>query len=313
MALAAENLHARGLLAPRAQALRQLLSSCTLCPRLCRVDRLAGEIGLCGTGALARIASYGPHFGEEEVLVGKNGSGAIFMAGCNLHCCFCQNYEISQPQATSQLVDAHDFAAIMLELQDMDCSNINIVTPTHVTPQILDALIIAIDQGLHIPLVYNCGGYERRAILELLDGCIDIYMPDVKFWLPATAERYAAASDYPGRMREAVVCMHQQVGNLQLNADGIARSGLLVRHLLMPGLLEETAAIMNFIAGEVSVDTYVNLMGQYHPCGSAASYPELGRTLTGREYQAGVESARKAGLHRLDARNWSTLLRLLGK
>lgn len=299
----AQNLHAHGRLVPRAQSLRRLLSSCTLCPRLCKVDRLAGEIGICGVGALARIASYGPHFGEEEVLVGRNGSGTIFMAGCNLHCCFCQNHEISRPQAAGQTVDAHDFAAIMLELQSMGCSNINIVTPTHVAPQLLDALIIAIEQGLRIPLVYNCGGYERRAVLELLDGCIDIYMPDVKFWLPATAERYASAPDYPSRMQEAVMCMHGQVGDLKLDADGIARSGLLVRHLLMPGLLEETAAIMNFIGREVSTDTYINVMGQYRPCGSASSYPELDRRLTGREYQAGVESAHKAGLHRLDARS----------
>jgi len=313
MPIAAHGLHARGLLHRRAETARRLLAGCTLCPRRCRVNRLAGETGCCSTGALARIASYGPHFGEESPLVGTGGSGTIFLAGCNLCCCFCQNYDISQGSEPAQEVDARGFAAIMLELQAMGCHNINLVTPSHVVPQILAALIPALEGGLDIPIVFNCGGYESAATLALLDGVIDIYMPDVKFWQPATAARYAQAPDYPERVREALVLMHRQVGDLVVGPDGIARAGLLIRHLLMPGSLDETEAILRFIATHLSPATYVNIMAQYHPCGRADQYEELRRTISGDEYRQALEIARTLGLTRLDRPDLSRLLRRLGR
>jgi len=313
MPIAAQGLHARGLLQERAEIARQRLACCTLCPRRCRVDRLAGETGRCATGLLARIASYGPHFGEESPLVGSRGSGTIFVAGCNLGCCFCQNYDISQGDEPAQEVDAREFGAIMLELQAMGCHNINLVTPSHVVPQILAALIPAIEGGLDIPIVFNGSGYESTETLALLAGVVDIYLPDVKFWRPETAARYAQAPDYPERVREALVSMHHQVGDLVVGPDGIARTGLLVRHLLMPGLLEETRAILRFIATRLSLATYVNIMAQYHPCGRADQYEELGRTITGDEYRQAREFARTLGLSRLDRPDLSRLLRRLGR
>jgi putative pyruvate formate lyase activating enzyme len=312
MTIVAHTLHASGHLQQRADIARRLLVPCTLCPRRCRVNRLAGKTGLCGTGALARIASYGPHFGEELPLVGTHGSGTIFLAGCNLRCCFCQNFDISQGDDPGQEVDAAEFAAIMLELQAMGCHNINLVTPSHVVPQILGALIPALDGGLDIPLVFNCSGYESVETLALLDGIIDIYMPDVKFWHLATAARYAAAPDYPQRVRPALIEMHRQVGELVIGSDGCARSGLLVRHLLMPGLGAETEAILTFIASQISPQTYVNIMAQYHPCGRADRYPELMRTITGEEYRQALDTADRLGLTRLDRPDVSRLLRQLG-
>ena len=307
----AATLHANGQLSQRAATAHRLLSRCILCPRRCRVNRLAGETGLCAIGTQARIASYGPHFGEEQPLVGTNGSGTIFLAGCNLHCCFCQNYEISQGEEAGQEVDARDFAAIMLELQAMGCHNINLVTPSHVVPQILEALVVAIADGLHIPLVFNCSGYESRTALALLDGVIDIYMPDFKSWRPETAARYAQASDYPERVREALMIMHRQVGELMVGSDGCACSGLLVRHLLMPGMLGETEEILRFIATHLSAATYVNIMAQYHPCGRASQYDELRRAITGGEYRQALEMARSLGLSRIDHPNIGRLLKRL--
>jgi putative pyruvate formate lyase activating enzyme len=312
MPLAAHALHASGQLRQRAETALRLLRCCTLCPRRCRVDRLAGETGRCATGALARIASYGPHFGEEQPLVGRGGSGTIFLAGCSLSCCFCQNYEISQGHEEAQEVDAGDFAAIMLELQSMGCHNINLVTPSHVVPQILAALVPALDGGLDIPVVFNCSGYERTGTLALLDGVVDIYMPDVKFWQPQTAERYARAPDYPDRARAALLAMHRQVGDLLIGPDGLARSGLLIRHLLMPGLIDETAAILEFIATRLSLKTYVNIMAQYHPCGRAGEYEELQRPVSGDEYRQALAIARKLRLTRLDQPDVARILRRLG-
>jgi putative pyruvate formate lyase activating enzyme len=312
MPIAVHGLHARGLLRRRAEIANRRLARCTLCPRRCRVNRLAGETGRCSTGALARIASYGPHFGEESPLVGTGGSGTIFLAGCNLCCCFCQNYEISQGSEPGQEVDARGFAAVMLELQAMGCHNINLVTPSHVVPQILAALIPALEGELDIPIVFNCGGYESAATLALLDGVIDIYMPDIKFWRPQTAARYAQAPDYPERVREALVIMHRQVGDLVVGPDGLARAGLLIRHLLMPGLFDETEAILRFIATTLSTTTYVNLMAQYHPCGRADQHEELQRTITGNEYRRVLEIARTLGLTRLDHPDLGRLLRRLG-
>ena len=309
----AASLHASGQLERKAEIGRRLLRRCTLCPRRCRVDRHAGEIGVCGIGARARIASYGPHFGEEAVLVGPGGSGTIFLTGCSLRCCFCQNFDISQGDEPGQEVDDGDFAAIMLELQARGCSNINLVTPSHVVPQILAALLRAVEGGLRIPLVYNSSGYDSAPTLDLLAGAVDIYLPDLKFWLPATAGRYADAPDYPDIARQAIRRMHRQVGDLEVGADGLARRGLLVRHLLMPGQGEETAAILGFLATEISPSTYVNLMAQYHPCGQAERFPELCRGVSGAEYRQALACARSLGLTRLDQPDLAGLLRWLGR
>ena len=309
----AASLHASGQLERKAEIGRRLLRRCTLCPRRCRVDRHAGEIGVCGIGARARIASYGPHFGEEAVLVGPGGSGTIFLTGCSLRCCFCQNFEISQGDEPGQEVDDGDFAAIMLELQARGCSNINLVTPSHVVPQILAALLRAVEGGLRIPLVYNSSGYDSAPTLDLLASAVDIYLPDLKFWLPATAGRYADAPDYPDIARQAIRRMHRQVGDLEAGADGLARRGLLVRHLLMPGQGEETAAILGFLATEISPSTYVNIMAQYHPCGQAERFPELCRGVSGAEYRQALACARSLGLTRLDQPDLAGLLRWLGR
>ena len=309
----AASLHASGQLERKAEIGRRLLRRCTLCPRRCRVDRHAGEIGVCGIGARARVASYGPHFGEEAVLVGPGGSGTIFLTGCSLRCCFCQNFDISQGDEPGQEVDDGDFAAIMLELQARGCSNINLVTPSHVVPQILAALLRAVEGGLRIPLVYNSSGYDSAPTLDLLASAVDIYLPDLKFWLPATAGRYADAPDYPDIARQAIRRMHRQVGDLEVGADGLARRGLLVRHLLMPGQGEETAAILGFLATEISPSTYVNIMAQYHPCGQAERFPELCRGVSGAEYRQALACARSLGLTRLDQPDLAGLLRQLDR
>ncbi len=309
MVCGAHTLHAKGQLQQRIAIAEVELAACTLCPRQCGVNRLAGEKGFCRTGARARIASYGPHFGEETPLVGSHGSGTIFLAGCNLGCCFCQNDDISQGDAPAQEVTPQDFAAIMLDLQHMGCHNINLVTPSHVVPQLLAALPLALDGGLNIPLVFNCSGYESQRSLALLDGVMDIYLPDAKFWKAETAARYTGAKDYPQRMREALLEMQRQVGALVIGEDGLARSGLLIRHLLMPGLLEETKAILRFIATHLPVDTYVNIMGQYHPCGRAGDFAELQGEVRAEEYAEALDFARGLGLSRLDQPDFFRLLR----
>lgn len=263
-------LHASGELAARAAAARERLSCCTLCPRHCRVNRLADERGFCHTGAQAEVAGYGPHFGEESVLVGMGGSGTIFLAHCNLGCVFCQNYEISH-LGEGVATPPGQLAAMMVSLQKQGCHNINFVTPSHVVPQLLDALIVAIDRGLTVPLVYNTGAYDEVETLRLLDGVVDIYMPDFKFWAEASAARFCRAADYPEMARLAIAEMHRQVGDLVIDAHGIARRGLLVRHLVMPEGLAETGKIMHFLAQEISPATYVNVMGQYRPCGQIPS------------------------------------------
>jgi putative pyruvate formate lyase activating enzyme len=273
---------------------------------------MADETGFCRIGSRARIASYGPHFGEEAPLVGSRGSGTIFLGGCNLGCCFCQNYEISQGHDLGQEVSPREFAAIMLELQAMGCHNINLVTPSHVVPQLLAALPVALEDGLDIPLIYNCGGYEHLETLALLDGVIDIYMPDAKFWEPATAARYAQAADYPQRMCEALLEMQRQVGTLVLDGDSCAVSGLLIRHLLMPGLGVETKAILRFIAEHLPTETYVNIMGQYHPAGKAAAFAELDGEITVEDYRSALDYARRQGLNRLDQPDIQRMLRMLG-
>ena len=275
------------------------------------MNRLQGQHGVCQTGKKALVASYGPHFGEEQPLVGSKGSGTIFFAGCSLLCCFCQNFEISHSTDDSQPVDDLELAAIMIELQERGCHNINLVTPSHVTPQILGALVYASAKGLHIPIVYNSSGYDSLQTVALLDGVVDIYMPDYKFWDPATSNRWAKAPDYPQCAREALQAMHQQVGNLQINDQGLATTGLLVRHLLMPGKEKETEEILAFIANHISRDTYLNIMDQYHPCGSATNFPELQHTITTKSYHQAMATAHAFGLHRLDQRDLSDLLRNL--
>ncbi len=301
-----------GLLARRIDQSRRLLARCTLCPRRCKVDRLAGKVGLCRTGALAEIASYGTHFGEEAVLVGEHGSGTIFFCGCNLLCVFCQNDDISHPEKHSCLpVDDQRLAQIMVELQEQGCLNINLVTPSHVVPQILAALPAAIANGLKVPLVHNGSGYDTVATLQLLDGIIDIYMPDFKFWSTDSARRYAKAADYPQVARQALREMQRQVGDLQINAQGQAQRGLLVRHLLMPGGFAETDAILRFLAEEISVNCYVNIMDQYRPAGRADEFTELAAAISAAEYRQAMQRAEQYGLARLDRRNFAGLLRHL--
>ncbi len=300
-----------GVLTERIAAARELLSPCRLCPRQCGVDRLAGERGYCRTGELVEVASYGPHFGEESVLVGRGGSGTIFFCGCNLLCTFCQNYEISRASDPDcRTVDDEELGAIMVELQESGCHNINFVTPTHVVPQILAALPHAIRRGLRVPLVYNCGGYERMESLRLLDGILDIYMPDAKFWERESGRRYAKAPDYPAVMRAALTEMQRQVGDLQVNAKGLAERGLLVRHLLMPEGLSEAVAIFQFIAEEISHSCYINIMDQYRPCGEAALQGE-GEIISRAMLDEAIRAAEKAGLSRFDERDMASFIRRL--
>jgi putative pyruvate formate lyase activating enzyme len=257
------------------------------------------------------VSSYAPHFGEESPLVGSSGSGTIFFTNCNLGCIFCQNYEISH-LGEGEEVTAEQLAAMMVSLQEKGCHNINFVTPSHVVPQILEALLIAIKKGLSIPLVYNSGGYDAIETLLLLDGVIDIYMPDFKFWDNDSARQLAAAPDYPERARDALKEMYRQVGDLQINDQGVACRGLLVRHLVMPGGLDETRHILEFLAREISAKTYVNVMDQYRPCGRAREFPPLDRPLDSNEYGEAMEIAKEVGLTRLDERNWSRILQRLG-
>jgi putative pyruvate formate lyase activating enzyme len=254
-------------------------------------------MGVCGAGGEAVIASSGPHFGEEAPLVGMGGSGTIFLTHCNLQCVFCQNSDISQ-RGAGAVVSAAQLARVMLELQRLGCHNINFVTPTHQAFQILSALPLAIDGGLALPLVYNCGGYESLETLQLLDGIVDIYMPDFKYAEAETGRRYSGVNDYPARVRPAVREMHRQVGDLVLDGRGVAQQGLLVRHLVLPHDLAGTAQVVAFLA-ELSRNTYVNIMGQYRPSYRARAYPPLTRRLTVAEMEGALRLARAAGLHRL--------------
>ena len=288
-----------GLLEERAQKARQVLTSCTLCPRRCGVNRLAGEMGFCRVGQRAVISSAGPHFGEEAPLVGRCGSGTIFFSGCNLGCLFCQNYDISHLM-NGRDISEDKLADQMLYVQGLGCHNVNLVTPTHVVPQILGALALARRQGLDLPIVYNCGGYESLETLRLLDGVIQIFMPDFKYGDNAVAKRYSGAEGYFDRASEALREMHRQVGDLVLDERGIAQKGLLIRHLVLPGGLAGTEKVMEFIAQELSPNSYVNVMAQYHPQYRASEFPELDRRITSQEYQRAVEIAGEKGVTRLD-------------
>jgi len=287
-------------LAERASALKDLMRGCRLCPRECGVDRLAGESGECGLGADPVVSSYGPHFGEERPLVGRHGSGTVFLTSCNLKCVFCQNYDISHLRR-GRRVTVSDLADMMLDLQRQGCHNINWVTPTHQVPMLVEALAEARDRGLRAPLVYNCGGYESLEALHLLDGLVDIYMPDAKYGDNRPGADLSGVPDYWDRCREAVREMHRQVGDLQVDEAGVATRGLLVRHLVLPENLARTEGVMQFLAS-LSTDIYVNVMAQYRPEYRAADTPALRRGITSKEYRQAVEAALRAGLHRLDER-----------
>lgn len=274
----------------------RLLESCRVCPRKCGVNRLMDERGTCGMGKDLVISSYGPHFGEEPELVGRGGSGTIFLTGCNLGCMFCQNYTISHLK-DGEMVPKEKFIDIMYALKDMGCHNINFVTPTHFGPQILEAIIAAKKKGLGVPIVYNCGGYESLEMLKLFDGLIEVYMPDFKYSDSKVAKELANASDYPEVCKTAIKQMHRQVGDLVVE-DGIAVKGLLVRHLVMPFDLAGTDEVMRFLAEEISKDTYVNIMDQYYPAYRAQIHPKLNRRITAEEYEKAVGIARSYGLHR---------------
>jgi putative pyruvate formate lyase activating enzyme len=288
-----------GLLRNKIERAYEILKACELCPRKCRTDRLAGERGVCRTGRLAQVSSVGPHFGEEAPLVGEHGSGTIFITHCNLLCVFCQNFDISH-QGVGEEVSDEALAGAMLALQAMGCHNINVVTPTHVVPQLLAALAVAVPQGLSIPLVYNTGGYDAVETLRLLDGVVDVYMPDFKFWDPEVARQACQAADYPEVARQALIEMHRQVGDLSVDGRGIARRGLLVRHLVLPGGLAGTRPIMRFIARRLSRNTYVNVMSQYRPCGRADEVDALGSPLAAADYRQAVEEAVAEGITSLD-------------
>jgi putative pyruvate formate lyase activating enzyme len=296
----------------RAERAVAALDECRACPRDCGVNRLEDKWAACKTGRYALVSSYFPHFGEEDCLRGWRGSGTIFFGHCNLRCVFCQNYDISQAirpgaSAAKQGPEGHPpeaIAAMMLELQDRGCHNINFVTPEHVVPQVIEAVAVAVDRGLGLPIVYNTSAYDAQESIELMDGIVDIYMPDFKYWSAERSRTYLKAENYPEAARSVIEAMHRQVGRLVVDDEGLARRGLIVRHLVMPGALEETRAILQWIADTLGRETYVNLMDQYYPAGkvSPAQYPELNRRLTSREFHEGRAIARELGLRRLDER-----------
>ncbi len=285
-----------------AEALELLGPRCAVCPRLCKVDRRAGEPGLCGPGRHAVVASYFPHFGEEDCLRGWRGSGTVFFSGCNLRCVFCQNHDISWRLRGEEVTPAR-LAAIMLELQAARCHNVNWVTPEHVVPQILEALPAAVEEGLRLPIVYNTSAYDSLDSLRLLDGVVDVYMPDLKLWTRDAARRYLKRADYPEVARASIRAMHRQVGDLVVDEYGLARRGVLLRHLVMPGLGDETEAILRWVAEELGPGTFVNLMAQYHPAGRVdGAYTEIARRVHREEYERALALARDLGL-RLDERS----------
>lgn len=287
----------KGILDERTIQLGARLASCTLCPRQCRVNRLEGALGYCQAPAELIISSVFAHYGEESPLVGVGGSGTIFLTHCNLKCLFCQNYEISMKGEGVQY-SHKKLAAAMIDLQQRGCHNINFVTPSHYVPGILQGLSLAIDQGLSIPLVYNCGGYESLEVVKLLDGIVDIYMPDIKFLKPELSDRYCNAPDYPDIVREVLKEMQRQVGDLVMDERGIAQRGLLIRHLVMPSHGQNTKDVLLFIRRELSRDAFVNIMAQYHPCYQASRFQEISRRPTMKEYNEAVQYARDIGLKR---------------
>jgi len=281
------------------------LEECRVCPRDCRVDRLADEHGKCRTGRRAYVSSYFPHFGEEDCLRGWNGSGTIFFSFCNLKCVFCQNHEISW-EGAGRPVTPERLSDMMVELQNRGCHNINFVTPEHVVPQVLEAIPPAIEKGLHLPIVYNTSAFDSLHSLKLMEGIVDIYMPDFKYWDPELSRLYTTERRYPEVARAAIREMHRQVGDLRFDENGIALRGLLVRHLVMPNETAGSESIFRFLAEEISPDTYVNVMDQYRPDARVVrkpdSYPDINRPTSTVEFRAARRAARKAGLYRLDER-----------
>jgi putative pyruvate formate lyase activating enzyme len=306
-----------GRMVGRVEAAIRELEDCHACPRSCGVNRLANETRACNTGRYAVVSSAFPHFGEEDCLRGWNGSGTIFFGLCNLRCAFCQNWDISQ-KLDGKESGPQEIAELALALQADGCHNINFVTPEHVVPQVIEAIEAAIPMGLKLPIVYNTSAYDALPSLRLLDGLVDIYMPDFKFWKPQTSVRLSRARDYPERACEAILEMHRQVGPLKLGPDGLAKRGVLVRHLVMPGQTDEAAAIFEWLAREVSPDTYLNIMGQYRPehlvgqtdPSGSARYAEINRRPLAEEMEAARAAARQAGLWRFDERRAVRLPRL---
>ena len=303
-----------GELGRRVERALAMLGRCTVCPRDCAINRLADEKAVCKVGRRAKVSSYFPHFGEEDCLRGWKGSGTIFFSWCNLKCVFCQNWETSNEGAGEE-AGPRELAAMMLELQARGCHNINFVTPEHVVPQILEALPYALEGGLRLPIVYNTSAYDSLDSLQLMDGIVDIYMPDFKYWDSEASARFLKAKDYPERARVAIREMHRQVGDLDIESDSrLARRGLLVRHLVMPSGLDDTARILEWLARELSPSTYVNVMDQYSPDGMVVRQPEkygvLNRCITDTEHEQALQLARSAGLHRIDRRDPHPLLRV---
>jgi len=291
------SLSEKGELIKRIQLLKEFLKECRLCPRECRVDRLNGEIGVCQAGSEPMISSAFPHFGEESPLVGSHGSGTIFLTHCNLRCIFCQNYDISH-LGNGGRITSSDMAQVTVRLQEMGCHNINFVTPTHYTPQIVASLPEAIEKGLRLPIVYNCSGYESIEVIRLLEGVVDIYMPDAKYMDGRHSKVFSNAPDYPEVIKKVLKEMHRQVGDLTANSEGIAERGLLIRHLVMPRGVASSEAVLRFIAEEISVHSYVNIMDQYRPEYRAHEFPEINRPITQKEYLEAVQWARRYQLYR---------------
>ena len=279
------------------QKLWDCMNPCTLCPRNCKVNRGKGQIGFCGIGDMPVVSSVGPHFGEEPPLVGTGGSGTIFLTGCNLGCMFCQNYDISHLK-NGRKINLSELVDTMLNLEKIGCHNINFVTPTHFTPQIMKAIYLAREKGLIVPIVYNCGGYELLETIKLLEGFIEIYMPDAKYADSEVAKELSNAPDYPDIVKKALIEMHRQVGDLAIDGEGIAKKGLLIRHLVLPNNLAGTERIMDFIAKEISKDSYVNIMDQYRPMYKAQDNRKINRYITPEEYEEAVNIAKHKGLHR---------------
>lgn len=291
------DLYRAGDLRCRIDKLKEVLKECTLCPRECRVNRLNGKYGVCRSSDRIVVSSLSAHFGEEQPLVGWNGSGTIFFTNCNMWCLYCQNYEISHLKR-GEVISVTQLAEAMISLQQLGCHNINLVSPTHFTPQIAEALSTAIEKGLMIPIVYNSGGYESVETLKSLDGLIDIYMPDIKYSDNKNSRKYSGAKDYWDVVRKAVIEMHRQVGDLKINTFGIAERGLLIRHLVLPNNLAGSKTVVDFIAKEICLDSYVNIMDQYRPAFKAYQYPELSRHITSEEYDDVIQYAETLGLHR---------------
>jgi putative pyruvate formate lyase activating enzyme len=291
------SLHEKGELSQRIQLLKEFLKECRLCPRECGVNRLDGEVGACQAGSELMVSSAFPHFGEEPPLVGYHGSGTIFLTYCNLRCIFCQNYDISH-LGNGEPITSSDMAQVMVKLQGMGCHNINFVTPTHYVPQIVASLPEAIEKGLQLPIVYNCSGYESMEVIRLLEGVVDIYMPDAKYLDEKHSKRFSNAPDYPEVIKIVLKEMHRQVGDLTTNSKGIAERGLLIRHLVMPNEVASSEAVLKFIAEEISVHSYVNIMDQYRPEYQAHEYPEINRRITHKEYMEAIQWAKHHRLYR---------------